>query len=532
MAETYLKTGKAAFDSLVPRIEKFLAQDLLEVVVDGRTVRGYRSPDAKSIWIRDYSDMLRGLKYFEKDVRSTVEEFARTQATDGQVHDYFTTVPQGSGQRENWTQYVRVPVEADVEFRFVKAAWLAFQATGDESWIEGLLPALEQALDYVFNHPWRFDQRTGLIKRAYTIDTWDFAYTAGRHDWLQFQIDDDTFWGVMHGDVSGYFEACRILSRLRRAFGDEQTSLDWLELAESLRKGLDRHAWNGRFYTHFVKLTPVEIEGVDEAQQLSLSNPMDINRRIASHEQAVSILGEYRRRGAQSGSFAEWFSIDPPFPDGAFGDPLLKGGAYCNGGIMPLVGGELARAAFQHGCESYGAEILERYHALVAKKNETYLWYHPDGTPSSLETSTSPDAMPTDGWGSSAMLYALLEGMAGITDQWCSFQRARIAPRFIAAGLDEAEVQVGYAASGAKLGYGILHRKGRLRLSAWADRSEVDFHVLLPEATAAATVRVNGNEVPFTNLKVEESRYTDFAAKIEGGAEIEITLEQNQEPLP
>ena len=532
MTETYLKTGKIELDSLAPRIERFLAQDVLEVVIDGRPIRGYRSPDAKSIWIRDYSDMLRGVKYFEPDVKSTVEEFARTQAADGQVLDYFTTIPQGPGQRENWTQYVRVPVEADVEFRFVKAAWLAFQACGDERWIEGLLPALERAVEYAFTHPWRWDERTGLVKRAYTIDTWDFAYSAGRHDWLQFQIDENTFWGVMHGDVSGYHEACRILARLREAFGDERGATAWRERAAALRARLDRQAWNGRFYTHFVKLSPVEIDGVDEGLQLSLSNPMDINRGIASHEQAVSILREYQRRGVLSDAFAEWFSIDPPFPDGVFGDPLLVGGAYCNGGIMPLVGGELARAAFEHGFEGYGARILERYHALVAEKDETYLWYWPDGRPSSLETSTSPDAMPTDGWGSSAMLYALLEGMAGITDQWCSFQRARIAPRFIAAGLDEAEVQVGYAASGAKLGYGILHRKGRLRLSAWADRSEVDFHVLLPEATAAATVRVNGNEVPFTNLKVEESRYTDFAAKIEGGAEIEITLEQNQEPLP
>ena len=48
---------------------------------------------------------------------------------------------------------------------------------------------------------------------------------------------------------------------------------------------------------------------------------------------------------------------------------------------MPLVGGELARAAFEHGFEAYGVDILERYYATGRRaKGETYLWYFPDGT--------------------------------------------------------------------------------------------------------------------------------------------------------
>ena len=35
---------------------------------------------------------------------------------------------------------------------------------------------------------------------------------------------------------------------------------------------------------------------------------------------------------------------------------------------------------------------------------------------SSVEASTSPEAQPTDGWGSSAMLWALVSGLAGIED--------------------------------------------------------------------------------------------------------------------
>jgi len=138
-------------------------------------------------------------------------------------------------------------------------------------------------------------------------------------------------------------------------------------------------------------------------------------------------------------------------PDGIYGDDKLVAGAYCNGGLLPLVGGELARAAFDHGFEEYGVAQLLKYEQLTAN-NETYLWYFPDGRKSTVETSTSPDASPTDGWGSSAMLYALFEGLAGIVDEGKLFQSVRLSPRWLAAGRSEASVCVTYGASGASFG--------------------------------------------------------------------------------
>ncbi len=523
MSGTYLKTG-SELDSLVPRIRSFLAADALEVNIDGQAIRGYRSPDARSIWIRDYSDMLRGVRHFDPDVKSVVDHFAATQAGNGRIFDYFTTFPEKPGERENWTKYVRVPVESDVEYRFVKAAWLAFQACSDREWIEGLLPTMERALEYTFTHPWRWDHGFELVKRPYTIDTWDFAYTAGRREWLQFQIDDHTFWGVMHGDVSGTFEACWILARLHRLAGRAAEAEPWEARARALRERLDQYAWNGRFYTHFVKRTPVTIEGVDEAEQLSLSNPMNINRGITSHEQADAILREYRGRGRRSDAFAEWFSIDPPFPAGIFGDERLVAGSYCNGGIMPLVGGELARAAFEHGHESYGVEILRRYAAMTAESGATYLWYSPDGTPSSLETSTSPEATPTDGWGSSAMLYALIEGLAGVVDRLAGYARVTIAPRWVAAGIDEAKVEVEYAASGCGIAYAYRRHPGSIALEIMCTGGEVDLHALLPPGCVAKKLVVSGEEWPCVQRMIGESRYLDASFRVEVRADVEIVL--------
>lgn len=524
---TYVRTGRSEFDELVPRIRDFLEQDRLDVVIDGAPIRGYRAPDARSIWIRDYSDMMRGFRYFEPDLKSTVGHFAETQARNGRIFDYFTTFPEKLPcERENWTKYVRVPVEADVEFRFVKAAWLAWQATGDDNWIQGLLPSLERALEYVRTHPWRWDEETGLVKRPYTIDTWDFAYTAGTHDWLQFQIDENTYWGIMHGDNSGTYEAFRIMERLQARFGDKAASETWSARARTLRDNLNRVCWNGRFYTHFVKRTPVTIPGVDEARQLSLSNPMAINRGAADLSQAVSILREYQDRGKKGAAFAEWFSIDPPFPDGIFGDEKLEAGAYVNGGIMPLVGGELSRAAFESGFEEYGVDILRRYSALVSESGETHLWYFPDGRPSSAEASTSPEATSTDGWGSSAMLYALMEGLAGIQDRDALFRKVRVAPRWPAAGESRAEVRTEYAASNAFFEYSYSHADGILMLELRGIAAEAECHILMPARTRPAAARIDGQAVSFHTETIGDSLYLDIAAEVRGRVRLEITLEE------
>jgi hypothetical protein len=251
---------------------------------------------------------------------------------------------------------------------------------------------------------------------------------------------------------------------------------------------------------------------------------MAINRGAADHPQAVSILREYQRRGAEGRAFAEWFSIDPPFPDGIFGDERLVRGAYVNGGIMPLVGGELARAAFEHGFEAYGADILARYYALIARNGEAFLWYFPDGRPSSVETSTSPEAQPTDGWGSSAMAWALLEGLAGVVDGGRALDAVRLSPRWEAAGVDAAEVSVGYAASGASVQY--RYRRGGLRITLDVESAgaQLRWHVLLPARHRAVRARCDDRDVAVENVQIESSPYADGACRVEGRVRIEIDI--------
>lgn len=493
--KTYIKTGRPEFDNLIPLVKGFLGKDILDVIIDGQKIRGYRSPDARSIWIRDYSDMIRAFRYFETDLKSTIQHFADNQSRNGRIFDYFTTFPEKLPcEKENWTKYVRVPVEADVEYRLIKAAWISWQATGDDEFIKDLLPCFEKALSYIMKS-WYWDNEKFLVKRPYTIDTWDFAYTAGKHNWLQFQIDDNTFWGYMHGDNSGYYEAFSFMSVWYSYFGDKDSSEKWSVNADRIKQAMNSVCWNGEFYTHFVKINPVEIENVDELSQLSLSNPMDINRGVTTREMAESILKEYQKKKIESGSFAEWFSIYPPFPDGIFGDEKLVAGAYCNGGIMPLVGGELAKAAFENGFEKYGVSILKQYYDLISENGETYLWYFPDGTLSSVETSTSPEALPTDGWGSGTMLYAFVEGLAGVKDKLKGFKNICLTPRWDAAEVKSAEVLIEYAASNAYVKYKYLYSDNIITLEVEGTPVFIELELLLPENKKPEKVGINGADI-------------------------------------
>jgi hypothetical protein len=468
--------------------------------------------------------MLRGGRLLERDVWSAVDCFMASQASNGRIYDFvLSRADNALRKEENWETWVRVPLESDVEYRFVKAAYLAWQATGDVGRLDAVLPACDRALMYSMTHPWRWDSEHGLIKRPYTIDTWDFDYRAGRTPWLNFAVDEHTFWGITHSDNSGFYESARLLAMLYEVSGNASKAEFWRDAALGVRERANALLFNGRFYRHFFKLTPVTVDGVDEEDQLSLSNPMAINRGLATHEIAVAILEEYIRRGATTDAFAPWFSIDPPFPDGIFGDDKLIAGAYINGGIFPLAGGELARAAFEHGFERYGLDTLKRYARMIEETGETYLWYFPDGSPSTVETSTSPDAMPTDGWGSTAMLYALLEGLCGVVDEGHSFQQVSLSPRWAVAEEDRAFVKLRYEASGADFEYRYdASQPGVIVIECKASATDVRAHLLLPPGFSVESVRWNNSLVPFETTTVGSSRYADFSGSVRGSAVAEV----------
>ncbi|MCK4264452.1 MAG: hypothetical protein KAX27_05860, partial [Candidatus Aminicenantes bacterium] len=96
--------------------------------------------------------------------------------------------------------------------------------------------------------------------------------------------------------------------------------------------------------------------------------------------------------------------------------------------------------------------------------------------------------------------------------------------RWLAAGVEEAEVQISYENSGIVIGYGFRCRDDHIFLDVHSSQSNIIFHVLLPEHKIAKSVCIDGKEAVFKNFHVEKSNYADFDAKIKGDAVIKIRL--------
>lgn len=513
-ANTTVQTGVPDIDLLYPRAQAFMLGARLGYELDGVYIHGYRSPDSALLWLRDHYYQGRGFAYFDSDVTSLLDAFEREQQPDGSLPDFVA--------RPDWNiEAMRTPVEADVEYLYVQAVYEAWQMTGDDAWLRGKLPSMQAALNYTLSDPLRWEPNLGLVKRPFTIDTWDFEYgptttdpstgaPAPRH-W----IDEQTKWGIFHGDNTGMAEALRSLAAVEDYFGQPANADYHRRMADAIMGRLNALSWNGRFFTHHVKLVPYDVPGVNEAEQLSLSNAIALNRGVLTTGQGQAIVGEYLRRlnrNSHIAAFGEWWSIDPPFPEGSFGLAGRKGerpGEYVNGGVMPLVGGELARGAFRYGYERYGFNILDRYVALINATNATFLWYYPTGAPG----IGSPETIPTDGWGASAMIGALMEGAAGIEDQGVRYSDVTLSPRWPAHDqVQQAYVVARYAASDGYVAYRWRHSRERgievLTLAATGSGEQLRMRLLLPNDTKqVSAIYLNGQPVPPRTALVGESLY-------------------------
>ena len=190
---------------------------------------------------------------------------------------------------------------------------------------------------------------------------------------------------------------------------------------------------------------------------------------------------------------------------------------------MPLVGGELAHAAFEHGMEEYAVDILRRYHNLLADNyNESYLWYHADGTPGRSSSGTHP----FDGWGSSAMLYAFMEGLVGVVDTHKMLDKIRFSPRWIFTECSHVEANIAYPAGGVLFNYVYDHKSGTISIVISGAAKDIEFHIPVPSGHYPTEVTVNGENIDFADNKLENSHYADFHQNISSSISVCVTYQK------
>ncbi len=340
-------------------------------------------------WLRDHVHTLKGMKYFAGDIKTGIELYADHQQDNGMIWDLTTPATKETTWRDHTFSYggfiapaqdgkirfERIPVENDVEYLFLEGLYYTWKATGDDAWMAGLLDNAIRAVEYSTTDPYRWSEKYGLLKRGFTIDTWDFqsAEDAAITGHAMVIDKDKTRFGVMHGDNTGFVAGLRYLAEMLTVAGRAGEAGRYGKLADEMKQRLDKIAWNGKFYTHHVPEDPsVERDlGVDLGSQVSLSNAYDLNRGL-THEQCVAIIKTYQRirEDMPATSPGEFYQIYPPFERG-FGGHNSKW-HYRNAGVTTIVAGELAHGAFEHGFEEYGADILDRVRGW-GEKHEGFL---------------------------------------------------------------------------------------------------------------------------------------------------------------
>ena len=125
------------------------------------------------------------------------------------------------------------------------------------------------------------------------------------------------------------------------------------------------------------------------------------------------------------------------------------------------------------------------------------------------------------------MLYALVEGLAGVVDASSLFRDVRLSPRWAAAGCPEVSCTVSYAASGAGVAYDYRHDEGKRLMSlAVRAKANVELHLLLPPGARARSLHANGRLLRHTQGSIEGSRYIDARFPVRGKSEITVRYEK------
>ena len=470
------------------------------VLIDGKVLMCNKN------WIRDHVHVMKGMKYFEYDLASFLNFIIDTQREDGQFYELIKQYDDYHWKMVNEDcrimypddnlTLVRLELEADIEYLVVEGAMYLYQITGDNNWLRSVLPKLEKGINYITSDTKRWDKKHGLVKRPFTIDTWDFTYLERSRD--DRRIHDDEPMSIMHGDNSGVYQAMKQLAWFNNRLGNSDKAKQWENRAEMLRENIMKYLWNGSFFIHQLHLNHDGIDNL-ENERLSLSNPYDINRGLTSVEESRNIIKEYMKRKETTNMFAEWFSIDPPYKD----FKSYKEGQYVNGAISPFTAGELAKAAFNNGYEEYGWDIVSRFIKLVERDNNIFFLYYPDSRP-------QPEGGPSS-WGAAAFISAVDEGLAGIKNTGVNYDEIEFFPKFPVTHYTELRYITGYELSHTLVDVRYILKEYGMRYDIISPAKKMSVRILLPKNKKASALLINGVETDFDIYTIGESEYVSFS---------------------
>ena len=123
-----------------------------------------------------------------------------------------------------------------------------------------------------------------------------------------------------------------------------------------------------------------------------------------------------------------------------------------------------------------------------------------------------------------SVIYALLEGLAGVKDTGTAFSRTALIPRWDSANVPSAEITVRYPASAGYCSYKYRAQEHKLEVEFTGSAEDFAVQILLPPHRRAQGARLNGRAVTTTQRKIEQSNYLVLPPISHGVHRLEVDL--------
>jgi hypothetical protein len=516
-ADSSLRTDSDEINSLFDYLREGLLQTIDVSTVNGKQITYYKAADNTRQNLAYPAYAVGGVRYFIRDMKTMFEALFEFQYPDGSLPDHVYSddypCPRTSRRLRSCM--------ADLEIGTAATICKAWEAHGDDQWLSAMLPKIEASLEHVISSPATFDTEHGVIKRPHTLDEWDIHFTpAGEQGCL---INDQTCYVLMQGDTACMFDASRSLSAAYHKLQNDRRASHWRRMQDHFRAIGNDLFWDGTKYRHHVHLDPFDHGDFDESGQLTMSNAWAITRGFADHEKSISIINEYLRRWKETGDRFPWWSLQPGYPDHLNYFPATEpwrktDGYYANGGLFPLVGGELCRAAFQHGREELAVRLLHDLLSVFHRdQGALFTWYDRKGE---VGINAPHNQTNYDPWGLSPWTQSLIEELAGIQSIGPCFEHARCCPRWPAAGCHEISATAHFPASDTYFSYRYELAEHQLRIVFGGTGKDVEFRILLPAGKTCQEATLNGQKIPVQIERIEQSNYLVVQSPLKGSGEI------------
>lgn len=398
--KTFYSTGNAALNNWQTLFKDTLKAN--EKIFEGKTgnVTGFGAGAGyPQIWLRDSATIIPLSRYYYDTpwLTTWLEEHLYHQNEDGNLFDwigfahYQLMKLAGAPHAKRLVKGQNVTliadknsVDADQEVSAVLSAYLAYKITGDKQFLLKLINGvplvlrLEESLYYLLLH--RYDEKTGLIMKGYTIDWGDVSIA---HDsQMAIYMDDETPREINTYTNAYFVLAANALSEMYAALGSQGNAAFWNKKAEEFKQKINEILWDEKqgFYRMHVLVDKTE-KVMDDASFFALgSNALAVQSGVADGKKAARIF-ENAMILQKKYNFSTLSGVlHPPYPEGFFSHfAITKPYTYQNGGQWDWFGGRLILQEFKHGySDNAYTHLLE-----IANKNfdgkGLYEWDTPDG---------------------------------------------------------------------------------------------------------------------------------------------------------